>query len=59
MYTILGESIIAPLDCHLVVYPGGAGLKEGAGVEEVSLVYLAPLSTPAPSTTPAGVDEPV
>ena len=41
------EGIIVLLYWRFVVYPGGAGVNEGAGVEEVSLVY-ASSSTPAP-----------
>ena len=33
------EGIIVPLDQHFVIYPGGVSVEEGAGVEEVSLVY--------------------
>ena len=40
------EGIIIPLDRHFVVYPGGAGVEEGASVEEVSLAYPGS-STPA------------
>ena len=29
-----GERIIVPLDRHFVVYPGSAGVDEGAGVDE-------------------------
>ena len=29
-----GEGIIIPLDWHFVVYPGGAGVEEGASAEE-------------------------
>ena len=33
------EGIIVPLDRRFVVYPRGASVDQGAGVEEVSLVY--------------------
>ena len=30
----LWERIIVPLDRHFVIYPGGAGVDEGAGLDE-------------------------
>ena len=33
------EGIIIPLYRHFVIYPGGTSVDEGAGVEEVSLIY--------------------
>ena len=41
------EGIILPLDQHFVVYPGGAGVDEGADVEEGDFFYTGS-STPAP-----------
>ena len=38
-----GEGILVPLDRRFVVYPGGAGVEEGSGVEEVSLFYTGTL----------------
>ena len=46
---IFGERIIVPLDRRIVVYPGGAGVDEDAGVEEeVPLLHRIPTFTPAP-----------
>ena len=36
---VCGERIIVPLDRHFVVYPGGAGVDEGAGVDKEDLFY--------------------
>ena len=41
------EGIIVPLDRHFVVYPGGVGVDEGAGVDKGDLFYT-DSSTPAP-----------
>ena len=34
-----GEPIIVPLDQHFVVYPEGAGVDEGAGLDKGDLFY--------------------
>ena len=61
---ILREGIIVGLDRRFVVYPGGAGVDEGAGVEDGgppvfytgSLVYT---GYPLSAISGTGVDEPV
>ena len=34
------ERIIVPLDRHFIVYPGGAGVVEGASVDKGDLFYI-------------------
>ena len=50
------ERIIVPLDRHFVVYTGGAGLDEGAGLHEGYLFYTG-LSRPWAEVGVAGVDD--
>ena len=37
------ERIIVPLDRHLVVYTGGAGVDKGAGLDQGDVFYTGPL----------------
>ena len=40
MNGFIGERIIVPLDRHFVVYPGGAGVDEGAGGDKGDLIIV-------------------
>ena len=39
MSSVFWEGMIVPLDWHFVVYPVGAGVDEGAGVDQGDLFY--------------------
>ena len=52
--TYFRERIIVPLDQHFVVYPGGAGVDESAGVDEGYIFYTGLFYTGTP-----GVDDEV
>ena len=45
---IIGERIIVPLDRHIVIHPGGAGVDQGAGVDEGDIFYTSLFYTGTP-----------